>query len=87
MVGISAALLDHEVTLGMETAEDTWVPATVDHHFSFGLFLVFLQVRNKVLLHLSHCYFLLLFTTELNLKRSLSQESDFSVFFVCSFVF
>lgn len=36
MVGMSAAILDHEVTLGVETIEDVWVPATVVHHLSFG---------------------------------------------------
>ena len=49
MVGISAAILDHEVTLEMEAMKDTWVSPTMDHYFSFGPFLIFLKVRNKLL--------------------------------------
>lgn len=57
MVEISAATLDHEVTLGMKAVEDIRFPAAVEHHPSFGLFLTFAKVRNKLLLHLTHCYF------------------------------
>ena len=88
MVRISAAILDHEVTWGRKTIEDAWAPAPTDHHSSFGLFLIFLKVRNKFLLYLSHYFFFvcfLLFTTELDPK--FESESDFPVFFVCSFFF
>lgn len=57
MAGIPAAISHHEATLGIETIEDVRVPATMEPHSSFEIF-IFLKVRNKLLLHLSHgCFF------------------------------
>ena len=83
MVRISAAILDHEVTWGRKTIEDAWAPAPTDHHSSFGLFLIFLKVRNKFLLYLSHYFFLFVFCYSLlNLIPSLSQSQIF-LFSLC----
>lgn len=88
MVGISAAILDHEVTWGRKTIEDAWAPAPMDHHCSFGLFLIFLKVRSKFLIFKALFLFVcLLFTTELDPNILFESESDFPVFFACSFFF
>ena len=44
------------------------------------------EVRKKISIIFNHCL-LLLFTTELNPNIYFESESDFSVFFMCSFVF
>jgi hypothetical protein len=53
MVEISAATLDHEMTLGTESIENLWVLAIMEHGFQFWTLSYILQVRNNILLHLS----------------------------------